>query len=188
MSKPLLIGLAGKARSGKDTVADALVAREWFCKTAFAAPLKAGVRAMFDLTTEHTDGALKETVLPHLGVSPRQLMQWLGTEYGRQLIGESVWVDVVLKQWATIQAQSRHPRLVVSDVRFDNEAQALRDAGGTIMHIFRDDADAVQSHASEAGVKIVGGDVLVDNNGTLDDLKAEVAAWVQYLGPDKSAH
>lgn len=180
MARPLLIGLAGKARSGKDTVG-AYLDRHGFSSTAFAAPLKAGVRAMFNLTHDHTDGHLKEEVIPHLGVSPRQLMQWLGTEYGREMIRESVWVDVALKQWRDMCEHTPSARLVVTDIRFDNEADAIRQAGGTVVHIRRGSAQPVSAHASEAGVEMVTGDYEIDNNGTLEQLYDEVDILLHVL-------
>ncbi len=181
MSNGLLIGLAGRARSGKDTVGDWLETQYGFERTAFASPLKTGVRAMFGLTRAHTDGDLKEEVIPHLGVSPRQLMQWLGTEYGRDLIGPTVWIDVVLERWRALCGKKHNPLLVVTDVRFNNEAEALRQQGGVIIHIERPDLPEVAAHTSEQGVEVLPDDMLICNDSTLDDLLRKVNATLDML-------
>lgn len=170
-----LIGIAGKARSGKDTVAAMLAARG-FERYAFAQPLKQGVRAMFGLAEAHTDGEWKEDVLPWLGRSPRYLMQTLGTEWGRQLVAEDVWLRLADQRWKNCQLGMARG-LVISDVRFDNEAEWVRDLGGEVWHIMRHRAEAVQAHASEAGVFYDPcRDQLISNDGSLSDLERAVGA------------
>lgn len=166
--KPILIGITGRARSGKDTLAAYLATRYKIERYAFAWPLKAGVRSMFGLDGRHTDGDLKETPLDILGgKSPRQVMQTLGTEWGREHVAPNIWVDLGLATWARLQAEGKS--LAITDVRFENEAEAVRNAGGTIIHVCRDDAEVVNAHSSERGVALEGGDITIENNGTLDD-------------------
>lgn len=178
-----LIGLAGKARSGKDTVADMLAARG-FERYAFAQPLKQGVRAMFGLTEAHTDGEWKEDVLPWLGRSPRYLMQTLGTEWGRQLVAEDVWLRLAQKRLDDMREDAvctfgRCRGLVISDVRFDNEAEWVRDQGGEVWHIARPEAQAVADHASEAGVFYDPcRDQEIYNASSLSDLERAVGAML----------
>ena len=76
----LLIGLAGKARTGKDTVARYLAAHLSLISYAFADPLKQALAGMFHLTAAQLEGAEKEQPLPWLGKAPRELMQLLGTD------------------------------------------------------------------------------------------------------------
>lgn len=175
--KPRLIGLTGPARSGKDSVADAL-AGKGMQSYALAGPLKAGLRAMFDLTHEHTDGPLKEDPIDVLGgVTPRRLMQTLGTEWARHTVHDDVWLWLAGRKWdRVVENCGRGLRgLVITDIRFDNEAEWIRDRGGAIFHVQRPGhASNVSFHASEAGVayKPEAGDVRVLNDGTLDDLHA----------------
>lgn len=164
--EPKLIGLTGKARSGKDTAAD-YAAKKWGAQRyAFASPLKKGLRAMLGLDSEHTDGGLKEMPLLRFGnKSPRQMLQTLGTEWGRQLVNDTIWVDLGLYEWEKYRAMGQS--LIITDVRFDNEAQAIRDAGGVVCHIIRVDAETVSEHSSEAGVQCLPGDFAIANVGTL---------------------
>lgn len=178
-----LIALAGKARSGKDTVAG-ILADAGFERYAFAGPIKAGVRAMFGLTEAHTDGAWKEDVLPWLGRSPRYLMQTLGTEWGRQLVADDVWIRIAAKRWQDMREDADGTfgpvaGLVISDCRFENEAAWVRREGGEVWHIVRPNAQAVEAHASEVGVRFEVGDALLHNSGSLDDLRRNVSALLR---------
>src|SRR4051812_49215672 len=126
--KPKLIGLTGKARSGKDTVASFLIEQFAVRTLAFARPLKEGLKTMFHLTEEHVNGSLKETVIPEFGKSPRQMLQTLGTDWGRSLVADDIWLIVAkrnIEQWL-----HEHDDVAITDVRFDNEANMVRDMGG----------------------------------------------------------
>jgi hypothetical protein len=162
-----LIGLTGKARSGKDTVAGFLPGQ----KLAFAAPLKRGLQIMLQLNDEHVNGDLKEVTLDWLGKSPRQLLQTLGTDWGRNLVHPDLWLLVAKQKIEKYLSMGLD--VVITDVRFDNEADLIRSLGGQVWHIVRPDAQAVNAHASEAGVWFhPGKDYLIYNNGTLEELQA----------------
>src|SRR5690348_6899955 len=88
-----LIGLTGKAGSGKDTIADRLVVNKGFTKLAFAAPMKEALNKLFGFDpSDWYDREWKETPLPGIGKSPRQLAQTLGTEWGRDTINPNLWI------------------------------------------------------------------------------------------------
>lgn len=165
----VLIGLAGKAGVGKDTAADYLQAKFDFVRYALASPIKEAIKAMFGLTDRHFERDMKEVVIPWIGKSPRQLAQLLGTEYGRNLIGEDIWLRMA-KQRIMAAADVGAPGLVITDVRFDNEADMIRNAGGRIIHVWRDFAKPVAAHLSEAGVKIDSRDYVLRNNGSISVL------------------
>jgi hypothetical protein len=167
-----LIGLAGPARSGKDTVAGMLKDAYEAKSVAFADPLRAGLGAMFGFGPEHFNGPLKEVPVEPYGKSYRYMAQTLGTEWGRKLIHEDLWVLIAYEKIKKIHAAGCHA--VVTDVRFDNEAEFVRSKGGVVWHIYRPDAPKVNTHASEAGVTFVEGDMTIANNGTLDHLMDEV--------------
>jgi hypothetical protein len=173
--KANLIGITGAARTGKDTIAKHLSTQYGAHVYAFAYPIKAGVRAMFNLDMRHTDGLLKETPIDHLGgKSPRQLMQMLGTEFGRDMVSKSVWRDMAAETWK--RCQEKGQSLVITDVRFENEADLIRELGGTVLHVKRDDAEPVARHCSESGVPAREGDVTVTNNDTIKALLHTVDA------------
>lgn len=178
-----LIGIAGKARSGKDTAAAYLVEKHGLVKYSFADPLKSGIRAMFGLTEEHVNGDLKETVIPWLGTSPRRLMQTLGTEWGREIVRPDLWVLLAQRQWDHLKLATDdtfHCGMIVPDIRFEEEAEFIRRNGGQVIHLMRDELELVEAHKSEAGIRFQRGDWLIENNGTIEELHQ--ALEDDYLG------
>lgn len=172
----ILIGLAGPARSGKDTAARYLAAQYQLLTYAFAMPLKAALQVMFNLTVEQLDGALKEQPLAWLGKSPRELLQTLGTEWGRSLVHPELWLRLAAENLANLASENQdwHAGFVISDVRFENEAAWIRQRGGLVLHIRRPDAQAVNPHASESGIARHALDMVVNNDADLDYLHAQL--------------
>lgn len=169
MSK--LIGLVGKARVGKDTVAGHILDNYGLMQYAFADPLKDMLEAVFG---DKFRGGDREQVIDWLGKSPRQLMQTLGTEWGRDCVHPDLWVLFAEQEWLKAQAR-KAPGLVISDVRFKNEAEWIHQAGGLLIEITRPEAGEVSAHRSEAGFAAFGMQrELIINYGTMDDLFEQV--------------
>ena len=152
-----LIGLVSRKGSGKDTAAQALLSQGW-TRLAFATPLRNVVQTMFMLSDEQCEvPRLKETPGP-MGVSYRRGMQVVGTELVRrqltihlpELGHESFWVQHMRRSIA--QARSEGKRVVITDVRFRDEAEMIRQVGGKLVHVRRVGADTPDLHASETGV------------------------------------
>ncbi len=126
----LVLGLMGAAGAGKSTVAKYL--EERFAgsvkRYSLADPLKELVMRAFDLRYEQCYGtqAQKETTDPRYSVSPRWLLQRIGTEGARAVLGDSVWTDACLRK---IERESP-PVAIIEDVRFVNEAVAVRSFPG----------------------------------------------------------
>lgn len=178
--KPKLIGLAGKARSGKDTVAKLLQKYNAINTISFAEPIRDALRGMIGLNDDHFHGSLKEVSLGWIDKSPRQLMQTLGTQWGRELVDQDIWLKLAKRNIEASHRLGIH--VVITDVRFDNEAEFIRDNGGIVWHISRGDAPQVNTHASEAGVTQAPGDLYVDNNGTLEELESLVLTLFNISG------
>jgi hypothetical protein len=171
-----LIGLAGKAGVGKDTVADILERDHDFTRYALAQPIKAALcEAFFLWPADFTDRERKERVISWIGKSPRQLAQLFGTEFAREMIAPDIWLRVAQKRYEAILADGVARGFVVSDVRFENEADWIRSNGGVVWHIERPGAEPVADHASEEGVEQKGADAIIVNNGTIEDLRGKVA-------------
>ena len=162
-----LIGLAGLAGSGKDTVADYIAMSGDFQRIAFADPLKRVALFLCGLTRQDvTDRTRKETVLPEWGLSPRQIMQRLGTEVGRQIHSE-LWVRHLDR---TIQRDAGR-NWIITDCRFRNEIAYVRRQGGTVWWVNRPSVTPVSDHASERHVTADDCDLVIENSGTLDELR-----------------
>lgn len=189
-----LIGITGYAGSGKDTVRNLLTGYLGYTGFAFADP----IRTMLHCLLEHggiddkyiESREFKEQVIPELGLSYRQLVQTLGTEWGRSLHSD-FWLRLAGAHMADLQADFEHmcelheehgseyeraaPRFVISDVRFINEAEWIRARGGVIWRVERPDAVPVRAHASEAEIYHFKPDAVIDNSGDLEHLRHEVA-------------
>lgn len=191
MMKPkVLIGLHGKARSGKDTVGDYLCRLDsygtlQFQNCAFADPLKESASAMFgiDLDDFYNED-VKELPNNFWGISPREITQKLGTECGREIFFSDLWIRRAKLSINEIMAT--HPEntgVVVTDVRFDDEADFVRDNGGTMIIITRNtESYNVREHKSEKGITIdPTRDFIIANDGTLKALYNAVDIIVNTL-------
>lgn len=169
MPQPPLIGIAGRARSGKDTVANFIIAAIGGYRYSFADPIRAMLAPLgVDMNDPYWQ-ARKEDVIPALGVSPRRMMQTLGTEWGRNLINPDLWI--IMAHQRLLQ---NGPGMVIPDVRFENEAAWIRKHGGWIIHVIRPEAKAVEAHASEDGIEMLDADAQLFNSGTLEELQLSV--------------
>ena len=167
--KPLLIGLTGPARSGKSTAAEHLVGTYLLEHYAFADPLRDGLMAIFNLDPTDFEGDRKEQPLAWLERSPRQLMQSMGTEWARNTVHPDVWVKLAEQNLEYMtKALGAVLGIIVSDVRFENEADLIRRRGGTVIHILRPNALAVNPHISEAGIAANSADLTLPNYGTVE--------------------
>ncbi|MFF4528151.1 hypothetical protein ACFY1P_02660 [Streptomyces sp. NPDC001407] len=173
--EPRLIGLAGAAGAGKDEVGRALAAKGWKRK-AFADKVKDFLYAMNPLLPDEEDaGAYSlaadvdafgwDEVKKYPGV--RELLQRCGTEAGRHILGSDVWVNALFQDEGEWDAP-----VVITDVRFPNEARAIKDRGGLVVQVRRPQQILINGadHISENALKDWDFDVIVLNTGTIEDL------------------
>jgi len=125
-----LVGIAGRAGSGKSTCAKWLVEQHGFVRISLADPLKKLAMRVFELSEKQVFGSQhdKETVDPRWGQSPRQLLIKLGHE-ARQALWPDIWLDAALKKTL------RPGKYVIDDVRYDNEAQGIVARGGHVIKL-----------------------------------------------------
>ncbi|MEU8133267.1 hypothetical protein [Streptodolium elevatio] len=171
-----LIGLSGYARSGKDEAAKALVAGGWR-QVAFADKVKDFVCALDPMVPSTRGGQPMRlsTVVARRGwdyaktwyPEVRVLLQRAGTEAGRRILGQDIWIDALFRDIA------EEPAVVISDVRFPNEAQAIADRGGLLIRIERPGV-GVMPHESETALDDWPFDHVLVNDGTVEDLHRKV--------------
>jgi dephospho-CoA kinase len=164
-----VIGIAGKARSGKDTTAEFIAARLPIERYALADPIRGMLHAIGINMNDDYWKERKEEVIPALGKSPRMMMQTLGTEWGRKLVNPHIWVMM-----AHQRLMNAKQTLVITDVRFNNEADWVRSMNGVIIHVDNPRIDPVSGHSSEKGVERKENDIVLLNDGTLEDLQLKV--------------
>jgi hypothetical protein len=181
-----LIGITGPAGAGKSSFAAHLCHRHGFHELAFADPVYAMAAVVLDMSPEEframcANRNFKESPLHFIDRSPRQLLQTIGTEWGRDLIDGDLWVKLLALRVQTLTLTPNAPRfIVVSDVRFENEAAFIRQHG-TLLHIARPDIERHSQHVSENGVAFNHRDQLVLNH-SLDLLYQQADAWANALG------
>jgi hypothetical protein len=166
-----IIGLTGPAGAGKDLAASMVPGS---CRVAFADPIYQGLSTMLGIPeAELRDRSAKERPIVGLGASPRQLLQTLGTEWGRQMIRDDIWLRVAWWRWEQLAAGGIS-LIVVPDVRFANEAQLIRSNGGEVWMVHRPGVEPVAAHCSEDGIPLGLIDRLIVNDGTVDQLRERV--------------
>ena len=207
---PNLIGISGKIRSGKDLLFDVInyIATEdyWtsfehymheakpidvvYDNKKFAYPIKwiTAVLIGCDIRQlEDREFKNKELGEEWGGLTPRKLLQLLGTEAGRQIIHPNIWVNALFADYKykvnpSYGLTPEHPdylkrympNWIITDVRFPNEVEAIKDRGGIVIRINRDNgtrAIDVNPHLSETALDDYDGfDYVIENDGTVQDL------------------
>jgi hypothetical protein len=182
----MIIGLSGYARSGKDTVAEFLVEKYGFTRLAFADPMReALLRLNPKVTVSGVQGVYLASVVNKLGwdaikdLSPevRELLQRMGTEVGREMFGEHFWIDYLMNK--AIDAKTD---VVISDVRYLNEIEAIRLWNGQVWRVNRPNVGPANSHSSEQEVDLYQNyDVIINNDSTKEELFFELAPLLDRL-------
>ncbi len=159
----MLIGVTGRARVGKDTFGQYLVEEYGFEQAYFAKALKDMLTALGFAEKNYQTTEEKEAVIPDLSRSYRYLAQTLGTEWGRNMVHPDIWLIMMERKWSKLRALNGYfAKMVITDVRFENEANWVRNAGGVIVHVRsqldRSGMGATARHVSEAGVQVLTSD------------------------------
>lgn len=168
----MIIGIIGKAGSGKDTVADYLVSKYGFTKVSFASILKDMLSVAGLPEPSNRDD--KEKVVGGFDFTWRHAAQTLGTEWGRNCLDKDIWVKLTMKNLGD------GINYVFSDVRFDNEAKAIKEAGGFNIKLIGREVELGESgtHPSEAGVSEELISQVINNDSSLQDLYLKVNSTI----------
>lgn len=193
----MIIGLAGFARSGKDTVGKFLIDNHNFTRISFATPVYNGLYALnpivtFDLT--YRDGYVVDArpirvqeIVNNIGWERakveyeeiRKLLQRYGTEAGRDIHGADCWVNLACK---AIQSAPT-TNFVVTDVRFPNEVAALKRLGAVLVKITRKGVSSVNSHISDQELPDELFHHFIRNNRGLAELEVLTNELIREKGP-----
>lgn len=177
----MIIGISGYARTGKDEIAKVLVEEFGFERLAFADKLRECVYALNPIVAYDWDLAspiyLSEVIDKYgwdgvkssrYGIEVRRLLQRFGTEVGRNILGENIWVD------ATFMVTDVTKNYIVTDCRFRNEAMGILRQGGKMWRVNRPGVGPVNDHISETGLDNFSFDAVIENDGALTDLAESV--------------
>ena len=169
-----IIGISGKIGSGKSELVRVL-RFEGFLELNFSTKLKEAVALIFDVSLDRLYSRVgKETVDERWGLSPRFMLQRLGTEVGRNLHPD-VWIYHVAK---TCTAFKENLKYVIGDVRFENEYKFVLSIGGVMWRIERPNSQEIEpnesNHVSETEVELLPHHAFIANSGTLEELEKKV--------------
>lgn len=190
----MIIGICGLIGAGKDTAADYLVNFHEFKRESYAGTLKDAVAAVFGWDRDLLEGRTKaarewrEQIDPWWSqrlnmpdLTPRLVLQLWGTNVLRQHFHDDIWIASAENKLRTTK-----DHIVISDCRFPNEIASIRNAGGRVIRIARgadpewfnvarSDVTAMPKlypniHASEYSWAATEFDLIIDNNGSVEDL------------------
>tara|TARA_Y100000114_G_scaffold35323_1_gene30866 strand:- start:4364 stop:4948 length:585 start_codon:yes stop_codon:yes gene_type:complete len=189
----MIIGICGLIGSGKGTVADILVNTHKFKKISFADKLKDGVASVFGWDRKMLEGdtdesrqwrELKDDFWSNetkMEVTPRLVLQLFGTDCMRNGFDDGIWVSLVKKELLDNPGRN----YVIPDVRFANEVNMIRDIGGEVWEVkrgpdpqwlieYETNGTEPTVHASEWKWIKSKKDLVIENDGTLDELSNQV--------------
>lgn len=180
LNNRIIIGIAGKAGSGKDTIANYLSSKHRFCKFAFANALKEYIgRQLFGLEIEQIYGDRKEVIDERYNKSPRYILQEAGSYL--RIVYPDIWVD---KLFAGIQSPIVG-NVVISDARHLNELHRIKAEGGIIWLVKRVSSGAkngIPNHVSEHEFERFNDyDAVFENDSDLDSLYAAVESELRRI-------
>lgn len=167
------IGLSGYARAGKDSVGQFIVDTEtgWE-RVSFADPMREALYRLNPTINANSGEVRLRNAVDEYGWEEikkwksdlRPLMQRFGTEVGREMFGDNFWIDYAL---------DRIPdgaKVVFTDVRFPNEADAVKALGGQVWRVERPGCVAANAHPSETAMDGYDFDYVIHNNSHLEKL------------------
>lgn len=163
-----LIGFAGYAKCGKNLAADLIKEYDssWEL-VSFAGRLKQISSLLTGLDVRIFENK-KELYLHGWGMTIREFLQRLGTDAIRNHFHEDTWVNALMSDY------HQSDKWIVTDVRFPNEFYAIRQYGGKVIRINRDGVEPAGGHSSETALDGFPFDHVIDNNGTVEELKQKL--------------
>ena len=205
MEGVVIFSISGQKRAGKDTVANYIADNVISSRVSFAEPVRDVCRAYFGWDDEWLLGKHKENVDPYWGISPRQAMQYLGTEVGRvgiaenypefkSITGDNIWIKSAKKNIRNKSSKeyvSKYGKInafIIPDMRFLNEYDAMKEMESEGYKVFtigvlRDGLPS-DTHASETEIKhcVDKCDFILDNNKEISDLQDNVDEIITQSG------
>lgn len=179
----MIIGLIGRAGSGKDTVADFLVNNHGFTKLSFGKILKDVISIIFGWNRELLEGdtlesrEFRETIdewwSKELGfsVTPRKMFQMIGTDVMRKHFNQDIWVLVLKKKLNDYSIKNKN--IIITDIRFNNEYNMVSEIGGKMIKIIRTNMH-IYNHSSETSIDNFKSDFIINNNSSIENLYNKV--------------
>lgn len=170
-----IVAICGKARCGKDTIANIFVQND-YVHLKIAGQLKEVTKLLFGFTHEHVEGDHKDIVDEYWGITPRKALQFVGTEMMQYKIqellphiGRNFWITNLVKQ---INTEYSDKNIVISDMRFVHEYTELSKCGVYVIKVDRPNQDIItdSTHVSEKDFENIPYDIQIQNDCSIDVL------------------
>jgi hypothetical protein len=202
----MIIGIIGLNGSGKNTIAN-ILQNEFneynFVIDSFAKPVKDIASIIFNWNREMLEGDTKESRewreqkdekwsnILNKEIIPRKMLQLIGTEFGRELLGNNIWIE-------SLKERSKNKNILISDIRFPNEAEEIKKIGGILVRVNRGEKPKYlkdienqninsinelreymrinysEIHEANYCLSLIKEDYMIENNDTIDSLKYKI--------------
>lgn len=181
MTFPRIIGIMGRSRMGKDSVASCfleLLGPENATIYRLSKTLKQAACVLYDFREEDVEGPAKEVVDPRYGITPRTAIQGL-CDFLMQKHGPHFFSKQVFHAYD--RGAFQHQHVIIPDIRYPHDLTEIRQRGGVIIKITRPYGMEVPCHAWEAHIDQLQGDYCIFNQGDMHDLRLHVLEVFQQL-------
>lgn len=171
----VIIGVCGRAGSGKDEfyrTANSEFPEMKFCKSFFSKAVKE-IASLIVFNNERMytlfEGRTMKSTVNRLGVTNRELLIGIGDGL-RKSVSEDIWIKLI--------NMPKNRNIIVTDLRYPNEAEFIRSLGGIVVKINRNPSEEIET---ESSVDDVVPDRVIENNGTLEEYRKKVVDLIKYL-------
>lgn len=165
----MIVAITGLKRSGKDVIAHYIHMKYGYKHVKVASTLKNAVKVLFSFQDEDLEGDAKDTIHPKWKVSPRKLMDFVGTRvFQHELqeiipdVGRTFWIQDLLDT-------EKNNDIVISDIRFLHEQALIRNQPCVLIRVTREDTSE-DDLESEKESKLLDVDYTIPNNGSIKEL------------------
>jgi len=166
-SLPPIIGLLGRSRRGKDTIADYIINKYPVYKNIkLARPIKDAAKSLYNFTDEQLEGGQKEIIDKRWNISPRDAMVFITTSFMNKM-GSDFFSRRLFDNLLPTD------KVIISDVRYDNDIIEIKQRNGIIIKVLRD-IEPYHSWESHIDQRTLHIDYTIENNGSIDDLYAQI--------------
>jgi hypothetical protein len=177
-----IIGLLGRSRHGKDTIASVIHTIIPSTIVRLAQPLKDAVVSLYGFTYEQVEGDAKEMLDSRYEITPRYAIQSLCDHimnlHGRDFFSRHLFGKYDFGHY------SQHGTVIIPDIRYEHDLQEVRSRGGIIIKVIRNGSN-IPNHSWETAIDDLKGDITIENNGSLDELiQKTYKSLVPLIKPD----
>jgi dephospho-CoA kinase len=166
----VILGICGEMGHGKDTIGDYLVKEKGFTKISFAEPLKQACKHVFGLNDDQLYNEKQKTIVdPFWNMTPRKIMQLVGTDLFRNGFSDDIWIKSMIKRINNLLNEGI-TKIVITDVRFSNENDYVQKILGQTIKVVRPNKISGDKHVSETEISSIICNYTVYNDGSKDEL------------------